>query len=481
LPHAGSWVTLAATRWGVGTNHHGQMWAAMKNSTDTDTPLRRILLECTLTYFTDLNTGIERVVRNVARESAAIGRERGIECIPIVRIGDRFLALPWTPRIGRPQPVWKRFLAQRWPTRETWESRLWLRLLRRCGVRLRKLLYPRSLVRKLTYMRWSWKGETIVPGDGDTLVLLDTWWNRNIWPAVAQARHHGAAIGVVMYDLLPVTHPEYFKANLRESFTASLRIALEQGDYFIAISDAVRDALRDYAVQQGPRRRFHKASCVSFRLGSTLDMIRPNGRVRDALHRTFRRTDRQPPYLTVGTIEPRKNHRLLMDAFDRIWTRFPDAGLCIVGRIGWLCDDLVQRIARHPQYGRSLFMFNDLSDSELAFCYQHAKGLIFPSHAEGFGLPVVEALQHGLHALVSDIPIHREVGRDFCTYFDPRSPAALTELVCGVEATGDFPRVRQPDDYALPSWTESTREFLGKCLVACGRDDCFAPAAHKAA
>jgi alpha-1,2-rhamnosyltransferase len=325
------------------------------------------------------------------------------------------------------------------------------------------------------------KGETIVPGDGDTLVLLDAWWNRNNWLAVSQARHRGAAIGVVMYDLLPVTHPEFFKANVKEPFAAALQIALEQGDYFIAISDAVRDALRDYAAEHGPRRRLRPASFVSFRLGSTLDMIHRNGHVRDSLQQAFCRTGCQPPYLTVGTIEPRKNHVLLMDAFDQIWPRFPDAGLCIVGRIGWLCEDLIDRIVRHPQYGRSLFMFNDLSDSELAFCYQRAKGLIFPSHAEGFGLPVVEALQHGLPVLVSDIPIHREVGRDFCTYFDPNSPAALSQLVCGIEATGAFPHVRQPDDFALPTWTESTREFLGKCLLACGRNHGLMPAANKAA
>ena len=106
-----------------------------------------------------------------------------------------------------------------------------------------------------------------------------------------------------------------------------------------------------------------------------------------------------------------------------------------------LCDDAGPAVSCDiPSTTASLFMFNDLSDAELAYCYQHAKALIFPSHAEGFGLPIVEALQHGLHTLVSDIPIHREAGRDFCTYFDPQSPAALARLVCDVEATGRFPR-----------------------------------------
>ncbi len=156
------------------------------------------------------------------------------------------------------------------------------------------------------------------------------------------------------------------------------------------------------------------------------------------------------PYLTVGTIEPRKNHVLLVDAFERIWQRHSDARLLIVGRVGWLCESLVQRIRRHPQYQRSLFMFNDLSDSELEFCYQHAKAFLFPSHAEGFGLPVVEALQHGLPVLASDIPIHREVGQDFCTYFNRETPDELVRLISDIEQTGQFPAVRRPDQFALP-------------------------------
>jgi len=125
----------------------------MKSNLDTDRPIRRILLECTDTYFTDWNTGIQRVVRNVAGESTAIGQQCGIECKPIVRIGDRFLALPWTPRISRPPSHWKEYLTRWWPAQDTWDSRLWLRLLRRCGIRLRKLLYP---------ARWSASSRTCV-------------------------------------------------------------------------------------------------------------------------------------------------------------------------------------------------------------------------------------------------------------------------------------------------------------------------------
>lgn len=431
--------------------------------------IRRILLECTDTYFSRWNSGIQRVVRNVALHAPQLSAELGVEIKPVVRIGERYLALPWTPQVYRQEPWWTRCLAAIWPERDPCDRHPLVRLLMRVGARVRKMFYPRTLVRYLSHLHWSWQGETVVPGEGDTFVLLDAWWNRSLWPTVAQARHRGATIGVVMYDLLPVTHPEYFKPNVKEPFTTSLQIALEQGDYFVAISRTVRDALRQYAAEKGPPRRRGVTTFHHFRLGSTLDMVHQCGPVRDAVRQASPPDADHPPYLTVGTIEPRKNHALLLDAFDRIWTRHPQARLCIVGRVGWLCEELIQRVERHPQYNRNLFMFHDLTDTELAYCYQHAKALIFPSHAEGFGLPVVEALQYGLPVLASDIPIHREVGQDYCTYFDRLVPDSLVRIVSDIETSGEFPPVRRADEFALPGWLASTRELLGQCLTACGQ------------
>ena len=119
---------------------HRRMWAVMRSNTNPDKPVRRILLECTDTYFTDWNTGIQRVVRNVANECTAIGAEYGVECKPIVRVGDRFLALPWKPRLGPTAVVLAapsgRAGGRLWRPGTTCLS---LRVLRRVGVRLRKL------------------------------------------------------------------------------------------------------------------------------------------------------------------------------------------------------------------------------------------------------------------------------------------------------------------------------------------------------
>jgi alpha-1,2-rhamnosyltransferase len=168
--------------------------------------------------------------------------------------------------------------------------------------------------------------------------------------------------------------------------------------------------------------------------------------------------------LCVGTIEPRKNHAYVLDAFESIWKQGLPAKLCIVGRIGWKCEEFVARVLNHSLLGDSLFMFNDLTDAELHYCYQHAKMLILPSVIEGFGLPIVEALHFGLPTLASDIPIHHEVGGAYCGYFDLHRAMSLAEIVLNIEQRGQHPPTKPAAEYPFTSWKHSCRELLTKCL-----------------
>jgi len=203
----------------------------------------------------------------------------------------------------------------------------------------------------------------------------------------------------------------------------------------------------------------------SFQLGSVIDNVMRDGEVRDKLRKVFASSDKPKTYLTVGTIEPRKNHKYLMDAFDEIWESCPNPRLCIVGRLGWFYNEFLKRIRSHPMYRKCLFIFNDLSDTELDYCYRHAKALVYPSHTEGFGLPLAEALYKRLPVLASDIPIFREVGKDFCAYFDISDPSNLAEMIINIEKTSKMPDVDNIKDYQLSTWQESCRELLTKVIA----------------
>jgi alpha-1,2-rhamnosyltransferase len=138
--------------------------------------------------------------------------------------------------------------------------------------------------------------------------------------------------------------------------------------------------------------------------------------------------------------------------------------LCIAGRIGWKCDALLARVRNHAELNKRLFMFNDLSDTSLEHAYSHASALVFPSWVEGFGLPLVEAMQRGLPAMGSDIPIFREIGGEFMAYFDLEEPQSLADLVTEFERTGQFPAVRNVADWQWIGWREASAQLAERTL-----------------
>lgn len=424
--------------------------------------VKRILLECSHTLTTGYNTGIQRVARNVARESLTCGPDLGIECLPVLQYRRRLV--DGTRRLSHVDAAVQRGHAGGASTPDATGG--WHPWVQRVRTRLRKTFYPKTLVAagRLAYCRL--RGWVITPGPEDAVVFLDGWWNPASCQLAEQARQRGAQVGYVVYDLIPVSHPQFFTASLQQQFVRYLDLALQRGQFFLAISETVQATLRQYAAQTLGAPAASRLITDAFRLGSNLDLAPTQGRVRDAVRQIYAAAQGPAPYLTVGTLEPRKNHGLLLDAFERIWETCPQARLCIVGRVGWLCERLLQRIHGHPRFGRQLHLLTDATDSELAFCYQHARALIFPSHAEGFGLPLVEGLREGLPVLASDIPIHREVGRDWCVYFDISSPASLVARVLAWEQGGALPTVRPWDPAELLDWRASGRQFLEKCLTA---------------
>jgi alpha-1,2-rhamnosyltransferase len=420
--------------------------------------VRRILLECTNTRATDLSTGIQRVVRNVIREAASLEGELQIECVPVViKDGEFFRARKSSRRTLLEQA-----------------HRLLLHLHQQCShtcqrgrlaTRLRKLLYPKSIVRRLLDATAAMSGERIHFGESDILLMLDASWHLPAWPAIRRAQQQGCPVGCVYYDLIPLQYPEFcVDGPLVPLYRDWLDHAVDELDFFIAISQTVSRGLEQYAHASGRSTEVRSERFESFHLGADFSQSAPDGPTRPELRQLFPEDRAHSPYLCVGTIEPRKNHRHLLDAFELVWQHAPHVKLCIVGGVGWKCEEVVERVRQHPLHGKSLFMFNDVSDTELRFCYERAKTLIFPSIVEGFGLPIVEALHFGLPALASDTPIHREVGEEYCAYFDLNDPRSLAAMILHSEREGAPLAVKSAKDYPFATWTDSCRELLDKCL-----------------
>jgi alpha-1,2-rhamnosyltransferase len=293
--------------------------------------------------------------------------------------------------------------------------------------------------------------------------MLDASWHLEIWPILADFKRAGGSIVWVAYDLIPRNYPQFCHPDLVTSFTRWVELLQLYADAVLCISRTTAEIIR---AEMPPyiAARVDSPRISYFWLGSELDGVNPQAdRVRPALQK-LGAAGEAPFYFYVSTIEPRKNHAYALDAFDLLWAQGSTARMVIVGRAGWHSDAFVARVKRHPAYGTSLFMYNDVSDTELAWLYENGNGLLFTSIIEGFGLPIVEALQQGVPVFASDIPVFREIGAEGVTFVDLANPASLAEAIAAHVEQG----AQRIDPVDWLNWAASTEQFwtrVENCLA----------------
>lgn len=285
---------------------------------------------------------------------------------------------------------------------------------------------------------------------GDVLLLADATWMIPRWkPAVESAKAQGARVIPVIYDLLTWSHPQFFAPLFCAQFKRWLIEMIPLADACVCISHATADALRQFATAEGLADALPPVGV--FPLGTKLTPAAAEPRAEVAT--IFAKADR--PFLMVGTIEPRKNHALVLDAFERFWAAGGTTPLVVIGRRGWQCEATLRRFTALAAAGKPFTHIGDATDADLQYAYRHARCLIFPSVAEGFGLPIVEALAQGLPAIASDIPVHREVGGDLATYIPLGDPAHLAGLLRAIEDGSTVLTAPAAGTVHLPTWAES--------------------------
>ena len=265
-------------------------------------------------------------------------------------------------------------------------------------------------------------------------------------------RKRGVSLNFVVYDLLPLLRPEWFPQQTPLKIERWLHMLLRQADRCICISDSVASDLKG---ELEARARGQGPVISTIPLGWDLAASFPSAGLPDNIAEIHEWLERHTVVLSVGTIEPRKGHDRLLDAMTDLWERSPgsDTALLIVGRPGWKTEALQQRLLGHRENGKRLMWLDSASDELLSQIYGRAAGLVAASHAEGFGLPLVEALANGTPVLARDISVFREVGGANCQYFDDDSPAALSACISAWLARAKTRSAQVPP--CLPRWAES--------------------------
>ncbi len=435
----------------------------------------RLFVDASHTIASGKNSGIERVVRNILSECGRWCETDGLPKPQLVtHHSNRFVSVD-------------EHLAKRFAKLAAIESNVYRSLPKSyarvanwvCSLthspRLKKWFLPQAGhlgVFKLPHSAYSCfidrsiasEAESIEPNKNDLFILPDAYWTkRGVWQAAADARKKGATVATVIYDLIPLTHPQYVGKKRMEGFRKYLHNAIENSDLLVTISQTVEREITKYIHDCRSELKNVPNAVRHLTLGAELKLV--GGDVRPDVRAMFPAECDANPYLMVATFDPRKNHHYLLDAFDLLWKSREDLRLCLIGRVGSLCEDVVQRIRNHPAYGKQLFAFHDIKDSDLQHCYQNCRGVIFPSIVEGFGLPIVESLWFGKKTFASDTPIHREVGKTDCVYFDLNDPKSLVaeiekwELIAD-DASGRLP-IRKPT-----TWEECSRLLISHCVTA---------------
>lgn len=241
---------------------------------------------------------------------------------------------------------------------------------------------------------------------------------------------------VMIHDVIPLDYPQWTRASQVSAFARRFDAVLQNAELVVTVSEATAARVAHWA----GLRKHPRVPILAAHIGTTLAPPEPV-----PLPET-------PFFLALGTIEPRKNHGLLLD----LWAQLEvPATLVVAGRRGWLNEDIFARLDRLGPDDR-IIELSDLSDGQIATLLDHCHGLLFPSFAEGFGLPLTEAACKGVPILCGPLESTRELLDNYPQYIDYH----VYEWA-GAVSTLAKQGVRRYKPVQVPEWREHFAKVLG--------------------
>ena len=327
---------------------------------------------------------------------------------------------------------------------------------------VRALIHKPKAANEPAPAAWTTSSPEMHFASNDVLLCLGSPW---IWPhygelIMRQQARYGVEFALLVYDIIPLRRPEWFDGGLNDRFRACMDRLLPLADKVFAISRATADDVYAYAWEH----ELHLAEPVR-----VLPIGAGFGQTSPVSLSSARPADLPLPgryALIVSTIEARKNHALLFRVWRRLLEETPRTAvptLVFAGRVGWLVDDFMRQLENSGWLGGKIVFIEDPSDETLAHLYKGCLFTLFPSHYEGWGLPVSESLAFGKPPVISDKTSLPEAGGDLARYFDPDNLHDAYRVIRGVieDPVGlrDW-QARVVRDYQAPTWAATADALL---------------------
>lgn len=298
------------------------------------------------------------------------------------------------------------------------------------------------------------------PGAGHTIVLLGAFWGHgNTVEQFMAPRQAGARIGAYIYDVIPISHPQYCDAALVVDFTLSVGELNLIADFIFTISDYSRVTLAALYSVSGMRAIPMRTVPLAHSLTTRVERG-------DHWPAALAHLRGRPYVAYVSTVEGRKNHAYVVQAWQELIAQGVDVpDLVFVGRRGWRINGLLDLLDGTHNLGGRVHIVHDLSDAELDSVYAHCAFTVFTSYVEGWGLPVGESLVQNVPCVASSTSSIPEVGGAFVDYVDPlnlRDGIETFRRMIVDTAYRDRRRREIERSFVARSWDDVGRDFLAK-------------------
>ena len=258
-------------------------------------------------------------------------------------------------------------------------------------------------------------------------------------------RQRGLRAFYCLYDLIPLTHPEFCRAGAQDAWRQRLKVMSASASGLIVNTQAVRRDVLAYAGSAGlvlPPVAVVPLGVSPLPLAASEPPLE------------------QPYFVTIGTIEARKNHLLLLHAWRRLCDTRPKdevPRLVIIGQRGWECEQVLDQLDRNPALRGVVMELGTCDDAALSTWLRHARALLFPSFAEGYGLPLIEAMTMGTPAIVSDLEAFREIAESVPEFLDPLDGPAWRQAILDYSTPHSPRRAAQLErmrGFRAPTWAD---------------------------
>lgn len=292
----------------------------------------------------------------------------------------------------------------------------------------------------------------------DYVILGAVWCNEEIMDFAKSHKQAGGRVFQLIYDLIPYYGPEYFSSDLTSAFCHFLDAVPSFATHYLCISNWTRLDLQQYLSSKG----IH-ADPAAIPLAHEFIGYPRNHTGSKPDNSELLPLGKTPFVLSVGTIEGRKNISTLLKAWEILINKgITPPILVLAGKRGWDSEEIFREMEQNPAISDIVRTIQSPSDRDLAYLYENCLFTLYPSHYEGWGLPVGEAAWFGKYVIASKSTSLPEVCADLIDYIDPKSASSIADAVEYALSTPEHvakkvAKIRQSN---LRKWDEVASQLL---------------------